>query len=66
MKNTFTILEIQQLQKEEEHLIHLADEFNESLLAEPSENAISNILAYSKALSVRPSESIEFIEVLNN
>ncbi|CAG0973094.1 MAG: hypothetical protein HND27_07000 [Bacteroidetes bacterium] len=66
MKNTFTILEIQQLQKEEEHLSHLVDEFNESLLAEPSEDAISTILAYSKALSVRPSKGIEFIEFLNN
>lgn len=63
MKNTFTYSEIQQLQKEEQFLI---DEIENADLEKPLENAVLNILAYSKALSVKPSESIEFIEILNN
>lgn len=66
MKNTFTILEIQQLQKEEAEMLHVIDDANEMPLSEPNEKAISAILAYSKALSVRPSKHVDFIELLIN
>ena len=66
MKNTFTFLEIQQLEKEENDLKNLIDTSDVMQLEEPDEKAVSNILAYSKALSVRPSKNIDFIEMLIN
>jgi hypothetical protein len=66
MKNTFTILEMQQLQKEEVEMQCILDDSNELPLSEPNENAVSAILAYSKALSVRPSKHVDFIELLIN
>lgn len=64
MKRTFTYSDILLLEKEEAELSRMMHE--ETPAQEPDENLIGNILAYSKALSVRPSAFVEHVVVVNN
>ena len=65
--NDFTFFDYQELTENEKSLskiLHLSEE--KEIQKMPSEESINNILAYSKALSIRRSEELGFIEnVLN-
>ena len=54
------------LQKEQEmkEMLHLSN--NKGKRTVPKDSTISNILNYSKALSVRPSKKIDYIEIVLN
>lgn len=60
----FNPREIQQ--KEKEMLQFLKDHLKDGKQMYPSQEAVTNVLNYSKALSIKPSSKIGFIEnVLN-
>jgi len=63
----FTNSDFQKLTENEKHLselLHSTDKKEETVM--PSETSVTNILAYSKALSVRKTEQLGFVEhVLN-
>ena len=62
----FTPSEFQKLTEDEKKLNQLLLNKKETELLKPKEQSVENILAYSKALSVRKSETLGFVEnVLN-
>jgi len=63
MSKTFTLKKITSL-----NLTQTAREMNDlpERSFEPSKNVINNILNYSKALSIRKSNHVEFIETVLN
>ena len=62
----FTFFDYQNLSKDEKALNNLLHTEENTELKMPSSTSVTNILAYSKALSVRKSETIGFLEhVLN-
>ena len=66
MDNTFTLKNYLRLKIDEEELFGNRDSLCQTPVHEPSQQTISNILNYSKALSVRKSKYTEFItSVLN-
>lgn len=60
----FNSREIQQ--KEKEMLQFLKDNLKEEKKMGPSNEAVSNVLGYSKALSIKLSEKVGYIENLLN
>ncbi len=65
--STFSNSDFKKLNQEEEALNKLlADELKEAKLNKPSSESLHNILAYSKALSVRKSTQVDFIENILN
>lgn len=54
------------LQKEQEmkEMLHLSN--NKSKRTVPKDSTISNILNYSKVLSVRPSKKLDYLEIVLN
>lgn len=61
MHQTFTLVSTSLKKTKNKQLdIALVDAF------EPSDSVIQNILNYSKALSVKKSKSLEFIEIVAN
>lgn len=67
--NDFTFSDYHKLNKDERaltKLLHTETEIEKESSKMPSERSVNNILAYSKALSVRKSENLGFVEnVLN-
>ena len=62
----FTYSDFNELTDDENHFNKLLRPKRNEEVEAPSKTSINNILAYSKALSVRKSSSIDFIEnVLN-
>lgn len=65
--STFSNSDYKKLNQEEESLNRLlADELKGAKLNKPSKQSVNNILAYSKALSVRKAKSVDFIENILN
>jgi hypothetical protein len=62
----FTPSEFQKLTEDEKLLNHLLLSKKENELTQPAKQSVENILGYSKALSVRKSEKLGFIENLLN
>jgi len=63
---TFTHFDLQQITKNESEVKSLLEMENKKQMYSPKQKTIDNILNYSKALSVRKSENIEFIEIVLN
>lgn len=68
MPKTYTLSDLVEFTKEEDAIIESL--FNDqkfiSKKAKPSKNVINNILNYSKALSIKKSESLDNIEIVLN
>ena len=65
--STFSNSDYKKLNQEEESLNRLlADEIKVARLNKPSKQSIHNILAYSKAISIRKAKSVDFIENILN
>jgi hypothetical protein len=62
----FTIQELLDFTKMEEETVKEIDPVMESNQQNPSERSVNNLLAYSKALSIRKSRSIRNIAVVLN
>lgn len=64
---TFTSFNSQEIQKKEKEMLQfLKDNLKEESKLKPSEQAVKNVLNYSRALNVKPSNHIGFIENLMN
>lgn len=64
---TFTPFNSREIQKKEKEMLQfLKDHLKEENKIGPSNKAVSNVLAYSKALSIKPSQKVGFIENLLN
>lgn len=66
MDNTFTLKDYLRLKIDEEELFGNNDTLCQAPVHEPSQQTISNILNYSKALSVRKSKYTGFITTVLN
>lgn len=65
--STFTHFDPQEIsEREKEMLQFLKDNFKTEKNLNPSENAISNILYYSKALSIKKIPGMGFLETILN
>ncbi|MAY84745.1 MAG: hypothetical protein CMP59_11475 [Flavobacteriales bacterium] len=66
--STLSFSDYQKYQKAEDSLHRLLnDEANdEKVMKSPRKQSVDNILAYSKALSIRKSDSVDYIENLLN
>ncbi len=62
----FTLLDLQEITKQENELKALFKIEEKHSILSPKKETINNILNYSKALSIRKSKQIEFIEVVLN
>jgi hypothetical protein len=62
----FTIQELLDFTKMEEETVKEIDPVKESYQQNPSERSVNNLLAYSKALSIRKSRSIRVIATVLN
>ncbi len=62
----FTHFEYLEITQQEQELKLLFEEKMEQKMYTPKQETIDNIMSYSKALSVRKSEHLEFIEVILN
>ena len=64
---TFTPLNSQEIQKKEKEMLQfLKDNLKEENRHKPNEQAVKNVLSYSKALDIIPSSNVGFIENLMN
>ena len=64
--NNFTFSDFEELSKEEEQLQQLLKEQRDDKMKSPTTDAVSNVLAYSKALSIKKSKRVDYIEHLLN
>jgi hypothetical protein len=63
----FTHFDLLEITKQEEELkLLLSDEIKEQMELSPKKETINNILNYSKALSIRKSDQLDFIELVLN
>jgi hypothetical protein len=62
----FTPSDILKITKQENELKSLFKLKNENKMYSPNQETIGNILNYSKALSIRKSKNLDFIEFLLN
>lgn len=68
MENTtYSFLDFQNIQDDEQRLINLLDgEMEAETLESPKKSSVDAIIAYSNALSIRKSQHLGFIEKLLN
>lgn len=64
--NNFTFSDFEKLSKEEERLQRLLKKQKEGEMKSPTASAISTILNYSKALSIKKSKEVDYIEQILN
>jgi hypothetical protein len=62
----FTLSEMLEITEQENHLKHFFNKKNKKRMCSPKQETINNILNYSKALSIRKSEYLNFIEIILN
>lgn len=62
----FTHLDLQEITEKEKELKTLLNLTKEEVIYSPKKETIQNILSYSKALSIRKSKKIDFIELVLN
>lgn len=64
--NDFTFSDFEKLSKEEADLQRLIDKYKANKMKSPTKKSVDTVLAFSKALSVRKSQEIDFVEHLLN
>ena len=64
--NNFTFSDFEKLSKEEEQLQRLLKKQKEGEMQSPTASTISTILNYSKALSIKKSKEVDYIEQILN
>lgn len=64
--NNFTFSDFEKLSKEEERLQRLLNKQKEGEMQSPTASTISTILNYSKALSIKKSKEVDYIEQILN
>lgn len=64
--NNFTFSDFEKLSKEEANLQRLLDKHKEGKMKSPDKQAVDTILAYSKAISVKKSASLDYLENILN
>ncbi|MDF1672877.1 MAG: hypothetical protein P1U41_05205 [Vicingaceae bacterium] len=62
----FTHFDLQEITKKEKELKMLLNLTKEKMYYTPKKETINNILNYSKALSIRKSKQLDFIELILN
>jgi len=62
----FTHSELLEINEQEEQLKLLLNQKKENDMYTPKKETIDNILNYSKALSIRKSENLDYIEMILN
>jgi len=62
----FTHFNYLEITKKEQELKSLLSEKKEAKMYAPKQSTIDNILNYSKALSIRKSQHLDFIEIILN
>ncbi len=62
----FTHSDLLEITEQEHELKVLLNQKKEDKMYSPKKETISNILNYSKALSIRKSENLEYIEMILN
>ena len=62
----FTHSDLLEINEQEQELKSLLNQKKEDKMYSPKKETVDNILNYSKALSIRKSENLEYIEMILN